>query len=76
MRDCRDSPFSPFTGRRCRQADEGQSQRGRSWLPLIRHFVTPSPRKRGEGKRASTLPSRACRGSSTSPPRPRNRRAR
>ncbi len=43
--------FSPFTGRRCRQADEGRRSILPSFLlPLIRHFVTPSPRKLGEGQ--------------------------
>ncbi|RUT98842.1 hypothetical protein EOD23_26190, partial [Mesorhizobium sp. USDA-HM6] len=49
--------FSPFTGRRCRQADEGRRYRRplfakslMSALPLIRPFGPPSPRERGEGK--------------------------
>ncbi|RUU08945.1 hypothetical protein EOD10_26685 [Mesorhizobium sp. M7A.T.Ca.TU.009.01.3.2] len=49
--------FSPFTGRRCRQADEGRRRRrslsarlSTSALPLIRPFGPPSPRERGEGK--------------------------
>ncbi|MCC0044985.1 MAG: cobaltochelatase subunit CobN, partial [Brucellaceae bacterium] len=42
--------FSPFTGRRSRQGDEGQDRLSRVAPPLIRPFGPPSPRERGEGK--------------------------
>ncbi|TGS12919.1 hypothetical protein EN852_018570 [Mesorhizobium sp. M2E.F.Ca.ET.209.01.1.1] len=50
------APFSPFTGRRCRQADEGRRQ-------LLRIRRCPSsgpsdhllPVERGEGKRGANL---------------------
>ncbi|TJW70087.1 MAG: hypothetical protein E5X43_35170 [Mesorhizobium sp.] len=52
--------FSPFTGRRCRQADEGLrrprsifASSSTSTLPLIRPFGPPSPRERGEGRRGA-----------------------
>ncbi|MGF7004933.1 cobaltochelatase subunit CobN [Aminobacter sp. BE322] len=48
------APFSPFTGRRSRQGDEGQEPTSPLLAqPLIRPFGAPSPRKRGEG---STIP--------------------
>ncbi|RWK43507.1 MAG: hypothetical protein EOR46_05205 [Mesorhizobium sp.] len=54
------APFSPFTGRRCRQADEGRRRRrsifassSTSTLPLIRPFGPPSPLERGEGRRGA-----------------------
>ncbi|TPK99699.1 hypothetical protein FJ934_00650 [Mesorhizobium sp. B2-4-12] len=52
--------FSPFTGRRCRQADEGRRRAvpaagNLSALarPLIRPSGPPSPPERGEGKRGA-----------------------
>ena len=45
--------LSPFTGRGCRQAGEGREPTSTTFAPpLIRNFVTPSPRKRGEGRGA------------------------
>jgi peptide/nickel transport system ATP-binding protein len=42
--------FSPFTGRRSRQGDEGQEPSFRKFAPpLIRPSGPPSPRERGEG---------------------------
>ncbi|PWK69180.1 cobaltochelatase subunit CobN [Aminobacter sp. AP02] len=44
------APFSPFTGRRSRQGDEGQQPTLDTLAqPLIRPFGAPSPRERGEG---------------------------
>ncbi len=44
------APFSPFTGRRSRQGNEGQSPTPDPLAqPLIRPFGAPSPRERGEG---------------------------
>ncbi|RUX34695.1 hypothetical protein EN742_17900 [Mesorhizobium sp. M4A.F.Ca.ET.020.02.1.1] len=49
------APFSPFTGRRCRQADEGRREcrcfacnPGAAPHPVASR--PPSPRKRGEGR--------------------------
>ncbi len=45
-----EAPFSPFTGRRSRQGDEGQAPTFDPLAqPLIRPFGAPSPRERGEG---------------------------
>ncbi|KQU76238.1 cobalt chelatase [Aminobacter sp. DSM 101952] len=45
-----EAPFSPFTGRRSRQGDEGQAPTSGSFAqPLNRPFGAPSPRERGEG---------------------------
>ena len=46
-----DFPFSPFTGRRSRQGDEGGPEPTLDNLapPLNRPFGAPSPRERGEG---------------------------
>jgi precorrin-3B synthase len=41
--------LSPFKGRECRQAGEGQRQASNFPPPLIRPFGAPSPRKPGEG---------------------------
>ncbi|WP_395450946.1 cobaltochelatase subunit CobN [Aminobacter sp. UC22_36] len=44
------APFSPLTGRRSRQGDEGQSPTPDTLAqPLNRPFGAPSPRERGEG---------------------------
>ncbi|MDH4988869.1 cobaltochelatase subunit CobN [Aminobacter anthyllidis] len=44
------APFSPFTGRRSRQGDEGQEPTpGTLAQPLNRPFGAPSPREQGEG---------------------------
>ncbi len=40
--------FSPFTGRRCRQADEGRRQL-QTFAPPLTCLPASSPRKRGEG---------------------------
>ena len=48
----RPASFSPFTGRRWRQPDEGQRQPSPTVPPLIRPFGPPSPREREEGTTA------------------------
>ncbi|MGN6145857.1 MAG: cobaltochelatase subunit CobN, partial [Mesorhizobium sp.] len=51
------SSFSPFTGRRWRQPDEGhEPASGKDAPPLIRPFGAPSPRERGEGRDAPLIP--------------------
>jgi len=45
-----ESSFSPFTGRRSRQGDEGQREPSEGQPPLIRPFGPPSPRERGEDR--------------------------
>ena len=51
------SPFSPFTGRRSRQGDEGRELTSNKMAPpLIRSFGPPSPRERGEGTADDVVP--------------------
>ncbi|TGQ06722.1 hypothetical protein EN862_027055 [Mesorhizobium sp. M2E.F.Ca.ET.219.01.1.1] len=50
------APFSPFTGRRCRQADEGRRELLRAWrCPSSGPSDHLLPVKRGEGKRGANL---------------------
>ncbi|EHK56594.1 cobaltochelatase subunit CobN [Allomesorhizobium alhagi] len=49
--------FSPFTGRRSRQGDEGREPTFAGLAqPLIRPFEAPSPRERGDGRDAPIIP--------------------